>query len=70
MAPNIEPTGVLKETDVIVPHHRNKEKETAKHKYELLWFNIIYLTLAHIGAAYGLYLLFSAKWQTLIFSEL
>lgn len=69
MAPNIEPTGILYEQDVVPERKCAKRTKVAK-KYELLWFNIIYLSLAHIGGFYGLYLLFSVKWQTLIFSEL
>lgn len=34
----------------------------------IVWRNVFHFTLLHLGALYGVYLLFYAKWQTLVFS--
>jgi len=74
MAPNISnvsvPTGVLHETDdevspVHTPASVNEKQE--KRPLQLVWRNIILFVYLHLGAVYGLYLMFvSARIYTSI----
>ncbi|KZC09838.1 PREDICTED: acyl-CoA Delta(11) desaturase-like [Dufourea novaeangliae] len=72
MAPNITntPTGVLYEDDTIEgPALINSPK--TKYERRIVWRNVIFFTYLHLGAVYGLYLIFtSAKLLTTMFAFL
>ncbi|XP_015431773.1 PREDICTED: acyl-CoA Delta(11) desaturase-like [Dufourea novaeangliae] len=70
MAPNVTSTqtGILYEDDMI---ENSIPIQPSKTKYEIriVWRNVIYFLLFHLGALYGLYLVFtSAKLLTTIFA--
>lgn len=49
----------------------NDEKEKSEYKIEIVWRNIILMTVLHTSAFYGLYLhFFVAKWQTCLMAGL
>ncbi|KAG7213575.1 hypothetical protein KM043_002830 [Ampulex compressa] len=74
MAPNItsSPTGVLFEGETIDESLVNDSpKEKEKYVRKIVWRNVIIFLFLHIGAVYGLYLIFtSAKIATTIFAFL
>lgn len=79
MAPNnsdfVRTSGVLDEQDVetVDGGLMEPEKVIAKsRKFELVWRNIILMTLLHIQAVYGVYLLLfgNVMWKTIIFGKL
>ena len=47
-----------------------QKKDTVDNEVHLpiVWRNVAIFTLLHIGALYGVYLCFQAKWPTLIFA--
>ncbi|XP_017785886.1 PREDICTED: acyl-CoA Delta(11) desaturase-like [Nicrophorus vespilloides] len=63
MAPNISsvPTGVLHETDdeVLATHVPPQLHKPEERKMQLVWRNIILFVYLHLGALYGIYLLFT-----------
>lgn len=71
MAPNITstPTGILYEGETI---DDSGVIETPKKKYErrIVWRNVLIFAYLHLGAIFGLYLVFtSAKLLTSLFGE-
>ncbi|XP_066580885.1 acyl-CoA Delta-9 desaturase-like [Prorops nasuta] len=74
MAPNIitAPTGVLFEGEILDSAQSNDQtKEKTQYVRKIVWRNVISLSLLHIGALYGAYLLItSAKLATTLFSIL
>ena len=77
MAPNITsaPTGVLFEGEALEDLHKHQLnndgiKEKKQYRLQIVWRNVILFALLHMGALYGLYLIFtSAKIATTIFGE-
>ncbi|XP_011878885.1 PREDICTED: acyl-CoA Delta(11) desaturase-like isoform X1 [Vollenhovia emeryi] len=71
MAPNI-PTGVLFEDDASTePQSIDEPKEKVKYVRRIVWKNVMTFSLLHLGALYGIYLLFtSAKLATIVFTFL
>jgi stearoyl-CoA desaturase (delta-9 desaturase) len=77
MAPNITsaPTGVLFEEETLdnLPRHQlvNEEaKEKVEYKLQIVWKNVFIFIFLHLGALYGIYLIFtSAKIATTIFGN-
>lgn len=70
----IRPTGILNETDVetIDGALLKPEGQIAKKRsYTLVWRNIFLMTVIHIFALYGGWLLITnqPKWQTIVFGE-
>lgn len=67
------PSGVVFESDTQtsdlgLDKDVTKLKHAANRKHELVWFNIMWFLLLHVGSLYGIYLaLTSAKWQTNVF---
>src|SRR3989442_1384262 len=54
--------------DVLDDKYTDKDSDK-KYRWEPKWANIIYLSIVHLCAPYGLYLAFtSAKWPTIIFT--
>lgn len=48
---------------------KNESKIDVK-KWQLVWPNVIFFILVHLGSLYGIYLIITkAKWQTTIFSK-
>lgn len=46
------------------------KEQIANFKTEIVWRNIILMSLVHAGGFYGLYLCFTAaKWQTIAFGK-
>lgn len=69
MAPNIStPTGVLFEGETVESSTlpaMETYKEKQPYKRRIVWRNVIVFSYLHLGAVYGLYLLFTAvKWPT------
>jgi len=73
MAPNITstPTGVLFEGETVTESQLIEEtKEKSKYVRHIVWKNVAIFSYLHLGALYGVYLLFtSAKLATIIFGE-
>lgn len=68
MAPRPDIAATEQEPDLSGELVIQKEK---KYKIELVWRNILLMGALHLGSVYGAYLfLFSAKWQTILFSKL
>lgn len=45
----------------------NKENKYKDFKAEIVWRNVYWMAVLHIGALYGIYLCFTdAKWQTIV----
>lgn len=53
----------------IVEIKLKKTGETLPRKYELLWTNIIVFVYFHLSGIYGIYLLFCAKFYTLLWGK-
>lgn len=71
MAPNItnSPTGVLFEGETLEEIQSLSESKK-KIKRQIVWRNVIIFMYLHLGAIYGLYLVFtSAKIVTTLFGE-
>lgn len=70
----VRTSGVLNENDAETFDGglAQPEGQIAKsRKYELVWRNIILMSLLHIQALYGAYLTFTGKsmWQTVVFGR-
>lgn len=73
-ATHIRPTGILNEVDAETKDGAllQPEGQIAKQrKYNLVWRNIILMSVLHAMALYGAWRLFSGqtKWQTIVFGE-
>lgn len=71
---DIRPTGILQETDVETIDGslvKPEERSAKKRKFELVWRNIIGMSILHLMALYGAWLLVSGrtKWQTNLFGK-
>jgi hypothetical protein len=61
MAPNISSLAVPEISDI-------QNAKPVPYKTEIVWRNVIIMSLLHLSALYGLYLcIVSAKWQTFAF---
>lgn len=49
--------------------HTYKEKEGPKPPRDIVWKNVFLMTLLHVGAAYGVYLIPSASFLTLLWCK-
>ncbi|XP_039305287.1 acyl-CoA Delta(11) desaturase isoform X3 [Solenopsis invicta] len=72
MAPNITstPTGVLFEDETLAESQVVEElKSKTKYVRRIVWRNVIIFSFLHLGALFGVYLLFtSAKFATILFA--
>jgi hypothetical protein len=65
MPPNIQSQVEPEITDLL-----DKTKTRPPFKREIVWRNVVLMSLLHLSALYGLYLCFvSAKWQTIAFGK-
>lgn len=73
MPPNIRCTGVLTEQDAETVDGgllKPIKKFASDVKFQIVWRSVVFLGLVHVGAVYGLYLLFTtAKWATVLWSK-
>mgnify|MGYP007092096464 CR=1 FL=1 len=70
----IRPTGVLNEADTETVDGalaKPEVKIAKKRKYEIVWRNVILMSVLHVFALYGIWLMLSGqtKWQTMLFSK-
>jgi len=59
----VDSLNLVPEVDVTQP-----EEATARPPQQIVWRNVILMSAMHLGALYGLTLLPSASWATIIFS--
>jgi stearoyl-CoA desaturase (delta-9 desaturase) len=65
MPPNTQSQVEPEITDLL-----DKTKARLPFKREIVWRNVVLMSLLHLSALYGLYLCFvSAKWQTIAFGK-
>lgn len=67
---NTTTTTTRQRTAAATPLIRREEaakKEPQEIELPIVWRNVAVFTMLHLGALYGVYLCFYAKWQTLLF---
>ncbi len=62
----IRPSSINEDSGPIESTDRSKKTE----QFQIVWFNVIIQVLIHVGALYGIYCCFFAKYQTLILGKI
>ena len=68
MPPNIQSQVEPEITDLL--DKSDKTKARSPYERQIVWRNVVLMSLLHLSALYGIYLSFvSAKWQTIAFGK-
>ncbi len=62
----IRPSSINEDSGPVESTGRSKKTE----KFQIVWFNVVIQVLIHVGAFYGIYCCFFAKYQTLILGKI
>ncbi len=55
--------------DKLISQNEINAKPKEPTKFQIVWFNVVLQILIHLGAFYGIYCCFFAKYQTLVLGK-